>query len=275
MNKYEKKCNFPRQFVHFPIPIPLHVWYIHLHLGDFYGKCRDIYQSLGSVGIVTNFGQAKQPSWVRWKVTEIFMMANVWKLLKEGIYNIHVHWCMMIYVYIILLIYINIFVYILFVYIYVIYCDILFHFVVLLNILYWVYIIIFLQQNMFQTLIHLSFDAGLTNRDGFACIKWWIFSPSTAVEQCFYKNQHSRNCQCCWSTCFSNFDVWLIGFTFKRIKPSSYIPTDHWKTISSTDNCLPRFAVWRSAPSFRRKLVIHRVGAGGGEKVTVAKWGVW
>lgn len=38
--------------------------------------------------------------------------------------------------------------------------------------------------------------------------QWWILSPSTAVEHCFFKKQHSRNCQCCWSTC--NFPIWRL-----------------------------------------------------------------
>lgn len=56
-------------------------------------------------------------------------------------------------------------------------CDILFHIFVLLNILS-CGIIVFFKKDIFQTLIHLSFDEGLlqskswTNRDGFACIKW-------------------------------------------------------------------------------------------------------
>ena len=32
----------------------IHVWYIYLHLVDFYGKYRYIYQTHGSYGIVIN-----------------------------------------------------------------------------------------------------------------------------------------------------------------------------------------------------------------------------
>ena len=69
------------------------------------------------------------------------------------------------------------------------------------------------------------------------------------------------------------FPIWRLvsWITLIFFKPSSYIPTDQRKTISSTDNCIRRFAVGD----------VHRLSektgypSGGGEKVTCAKWGVW
>lgn len=135
----------------------------------------------------------------------------------------------------------------------------------------------FFKKDIFQTLIHLSFDEGLLQS------KSWtteMVSHASSGEYLVHPQQlnidFSKNLIHVTVNVFFHqpaFPIWRLvnWITLIFFKPSSYIPTDQRKTISSTDNCIRRFAVGD----------VHRLSektgypSGGGEKVTCAKWGVW
>ena len=52
----------------------IHVWYIHLHLVDVYGRCRQIYQSHGSYGYVQRLPQRHTFAGPRFRV----LQCNLW-----------------------------------------------------------------------------------------------------------------------------------------------------------------------------------------------------
>ena len=70
---YRSRTDYPGHLYDW-ISHTIHVWYIHLHLVDVYGRCRQIYQSHGSYGYVQRLPQRHTFAGPRFRV----LQCNLW-----------------------------------------------------------------------------------------------------------------------------------------------------------------------------------------------------
>ena len=73
----------------------IHVWYIYLHLVDFYGKCREIYQSLDCMGIPLRVQRNKKN--IKHKDNFRYLYLDYpghvpWKIVVESLYTFLLKW---------------------------------------------------------------------------------------------------------------------------------------------------------------------------------------